>query len=214
MSETDLVCEDAVLASAPEVGEPVESGQLEVLELSSGRLDVARVLGDLGELGPPVGVVVGPPRDRIAPLPRHERLDLDRARRVWQVLCALPRVLRVGQVVPLAKVLDPVRVVRLVGCAVALGEDALDDLERLLDLGDPLALDRKRLEVLSRGDSVVEDVVLALPDEFDVVVDPLEALEPALLQEGVRLLGVVQVRVVLPLDVEALKEQNRGEERE
>jgi hypothetical protein len=64
----------------------------------------------------------------------------------------------------------------------------------------------ERFEIFPRRLRVREDVVLDRPDALDEVVDPLEALVAAGLEEGVSLFGVVEVGVVLPFDDEALEE--------
>lgn len=88
-----------------------------------------------------------------------------------------------------------------VGGSVPLSDDALDLLVSLQLLRLALAVDLERFEVFAAGVGVLEDALLVRPNDLDVVLDALEALEP--LEVLVRLPCVVNVTVVLPLDEEA-----------
>lgn len=85
--------------------------------------------------------------------------------------------------------------------SVPLGDDTLNLLVRLELLGLALLFNLERFEIFARGGRVVEDVLMSRPDGLDVVLDALEALEA--LEVLVRLPGVVDVAVALPLDEEA-----------
>jgi hypothetical protein len=76
-------------------------------------------------------------------------------------------------------------------------------------LSIPLPIDMERLEILSRRLRIRKNAVLDRPYALDEVVDPLEALVTGGLKEGVGLFGVVQMGVVFPFDVEALRAGER-----
>lgn len=171
-----LVCQDAVLSSRPEVSEPVETRNLEVLERSS-LLDVLWHLGHLDERRSAGFRVAGA-------LGREEG-----AARAFEVgfdgvggdgtdcVVVLPGGVGVDESSPLAEVFDceggrgvssveqegaeakpkltMVMVDIMVSRSVALGDDPLHNLVAIELLRQPLLVNLERLEVFSRSRRVV-----------------------------------------------------------
>ena len=120
---------------------------------------------------------------------------------VLDLLLGFPGTVGVGQTLPLDEVSEMWIGHFLVGMVVALGNDTFDRLEALNEFGLSFLFDLKGFDVLAGSIGVGKERLFGVEDGLDVVVDALEAR--VRLQKVVGLVGVVKVRVTLPLDDEA-----------
>jgi hypothetical protein len=204
LSETHLVSKDPVLAFAPKVRKPIQPSELEILELAPCGDDVLRVLDNLLEGWSLVAVVRDAFEGELGlrfSLP--VLLDL-LLRNGSDFLLSLPGAVVIVEARPLAVVL------RARGDGVlSVGHYPFHGLESLKLFPFSLFVQEKRLVILARHIGSVEPRLIHFVC-LDVIVDTLETSEP--LEKFISLICVVQMREILPLDMEALRGWNMREQ--
>lgn len=198
LSETHLVSQNSIFAIAPEKGEPVEPCELEILQLTASSGNVFRIFVHALELRPGIlgidGALVGELALCFAAPVRSDLLFGDRI----DIFLQFPCTMLIVEALPFAEVFH---LGLVTSRGLSVGDDAFDIAESFEFFFFTFLVEKKGFNVLTRKTRGFE-ASFPLFVGLDIVIDALEAFEA--LEEFVGLIGIVEMRKVLPFDMKAL----------
>ena len=195
LSEAHFVSENAILALRPQVCEPVQPCKLELFELSTRGLNVIWVRLDLHEVRSLVsGIVRAPEREPALLFAFIEGINLV-LRNALDFVNDLPRAVVLRKPGPFAEIFD-------ITGGLTHSNATFNRLVQLEVLPFAFLVEQKGFGIFTT-EIRIRKTGFVLLIAFNVIVDTFKTLKA--LQELVILVGIMQMREVLPFDMETLQ---------